>query len=663
MKLQTSVEFLIILAVALLALLTFMLLTQSETVGVTKTKIKTQADAAVNQLAGAAQDVYSQGTGARKKVTVTIPSGYEWNESYIKGDAIKMRVAGNDHVVTRNFQMYGNLPLASGRHSLWVVSEGEKVRIGTAMISLDQETVNLVMGRNDTRIWRINILNTWSDSITVNIDEEWGYSDVTMALSEDFFILDKGSSKSIILTFSSDTEALGFYPGSLNISSSTPNMSESLKLPLSVEVSLGRGEKDGPPLMAIPSFINVSMVRSSTRSETFQVCTNQRTSLNYVTFSPSINEPGSWIGNYQQINNLEAGNCQFKSITITVPDDAESGNYSGFIYLSGDVSEATDAIALGVAVGGWTLDGIGPEITDITVFPNRRRIFSGEPVTIRATADDTLTGNNSIESCRLKIDDGSWSQMISGDGWFNEPVENASIAFFSGLNVGQHTATVECTDSKGNVGAMENKTFRIMKEFLFVTENSTPGTDEQAWMDWIDLGLSTEGFIWNMDSTDSASFTSGGINTSDYAVLVFEQWDDSLLASINSFRNPGGSVIFLGHSLADAPSALGYSVQSNNPPANSSYVYIVGSHYITQGFSSNSTIFTTNTTNGRFWKDFSGTLLARSPTGSPPHFHVLGVAGKTYFWGPYTPSNFSLQGMTMSSRIFDHAVNSSSGGG
>ena len=454
MKLQTSVEFLIILAVALLALFAFMLLTQSETVVVTKTKIKIQAEDAVNQLAGAAQDVYSQGAGARKKITVTIPAGYVWNESYIKDDAIKMRVAESDYVAIKDFSMYGNLPLAPGRHSLWVVSEGGKVRIGTAMIALDQETVNLVMGRNDTRIWQINILNTWSDSITVNIDEDWTYSDVAMVLSEKTFTLDKGSSKSITLTFSSNTNALGFYPGSLNISSSTPNMSESLKLPLSVEVSLGRGDKGGPPLMAIPSYINVSMVRGATRSETFQVCTNRETTLSYVDFIPSINEPGSWIGNYQQLTNLDAGSCQFKSFTLTIPSDEDSGNYSGFIYLSGDVSGANDAVALEVNIGGFSLDSVGPTITDIRVFPDRRRIFAGEPVTIQASADDILTGNNTIASCRLKIDDGLWYPMIAGDGWFNEPQENASIAFFSGLSVGEHTATAECTDSKGSCSHM-----------------------------------------------------------------------------------------------------------------------------------------------------------------------------------------------------------------
>jgi hypothetical protein len=662
MKLQTSVEFLIILAVALMALFAFMLLTQSETIGVTKTKMKTQANDAVNQLAGAAGDVYSQGTGARKKITVTIPSGYEWNESSISNKAIKLRVAGNDHVATRDFEMYGNLPLSSGRHSLWVVSEGDKVRIGTSMIALDQETVNLVMGRNDSRIWQINILNTWSDSITINIGEDWPHSDVTMAISEKVFTLDKGSSKSITLTFTSSTKALGFYPGSLNITSSTPNMSESIKLPLSVEVSLGRGKRGGPPLMAIPSYINVSMVRGATRSETFQVCTNHETSLNYVTFNPSINEPGSWVGNYQQLTDFEPETCQFKSITITIPGNQDSGNYSGFIYLVGDLSGATDAIALEVNIGGWAFDNVGPTITGIRVFPDRRRIFVGEPITILAGADDTLTGNNTIESCRLKIDNGSWYNMIPGDGWFNEPSENASMAFFSGLDVGQHTVTVECNDSKGNRGPAANHTFRIMKEFLFVTDSSSPSTEEQAWINWIDSGYSSEGFIWNIDSTDAATFTSGGINTSDYAVLVFEQWDDSLIPSINAFRNPGGSVILLGHSLADAPSALGYSVQGNNPTATDTYVDVVGSHYITQGFSGDTTIFMTNTTQGRFWKDFTGTLLARSPTGSPPHYHVLGLIDKTYFWGPHTPSNFSLQGLTMSSRVFDHAVNSSGGG-
>jgi len=663
MKLQTSVEFLIILAVALLALFAFMVLTQSETIVVTKAKMNKEADDAVNQLAGAAADVYAQGAGARKMISVTIPAGYEWNESFIDEGAIKMRVAGSDHVAIRDIDMYGNLPLSSGRHSLWVVSEGDRVRIGTSLISLDQETVNLVMGRNDTRIWQVNVLNTWSEPVTVVVDEDWYYPEVGLSLSDYSFTLDKGSSRAITLTFGSESGALGFYPGSLNFTSSTPNITESIRLPLSVEVSLGRGMKDGPPLMAIPSFIEAHMVANSSRSEIFRVCTNRVTSLNSVTFTPSLEEPGSWVGNYDDLENLEAGSCQFKTITINTPQQAAIGNYSGYIYLSGDASGANDAIALSVTIGGSPYDTQGPSVTDITVFPNNRKIFEGEPITIRATADDTLSGNNTVEGCRLSIDGGQWYQMIAGDGWFNEPQEYASMAFYSGLDAGEHTASVQCTDALDNSGSIVNGTFRVMNAFLFVDKESSASAEEQAWTSWLDAGQSAEGNVWSVASTDAATFAGGSINLNDYAVVVVEQWDDSMLGRMSSFLGSGGSAVFLGQSLAEAPAALGYSVQSSNPTANDSYGYVVGSHYITQGMPANVTIFATNSTSGRFWKDFSGTLLIRSPSGAPPHFHMLGVAGRAYFWGPYDPGDLSINGAVISTRVFDHAINSSTGGG
>lgn len=657
MRLQTSIEYLILFAATLLALLVVLMLSQAETVGVGKTKIKTEASNAVSQLGSAAEEVYAQGAGAKKKVTITVPFGYEWNESFIGKRSIKMRVAGNDYVKSEKFDVYGSLPLTPGRHTLWVISEGDKVKIGTAMITTDIETINLVMGRNDTRGWTFSVINTWDKPVTVSIGADWSHNNVSMSLSENLFVLSKGGSRQVAATFSSSPESLGFYSGSLNLSATDGSTNESFALPVSIEVQLGR-MKQGPALIVIPSFWNTSMRRNNTQVKSFQLCTNDETSLVSVMFNPSVGEPGQWVGNNGSLGPLGAGMCQQKSLSIHVPNGADLGNFSGFVYIKGDVAGAEDVIALSVVVGGSPYDVDGPDITDISVFPTRRKIFVKDPVTIRATADDGSAGNNSIEGCEVKVDNGIWYQMIASDGTYDEPVEDASYAFFNGFSIGDHTATVRCTDAKNNTGATMNESFKIMKEFLFITGNSTPTTEETAWMNWIGLGLSREGYSWNLGSTDSGSFIAGSPNLNYYAVIVAERWASGMETRINSFTASGGSAVFLGHAVGDAPSALGLSVQSGKANVTGTSIDVIdNSHYITSGYSGNATVTTSDTEFGVFWKDMSGTFLAKSMITDPPHWHVLGISGKQYFWGLTTPEHLYINGANITIRTLDHAVN------
>jgi len=662
MKLQISVEFLIILAVMLLALLAFLVLSQSETIGVSKSKVKNEAQNALATIGSAASDVFSQGAGAKKMVTVVIPFGYEWNESYISGNAIKMRAAGSDYVRSESFQMYGSLPQTPGRHTLWVVSEGDRVRIGTAMIATDTESVNIVMGRNDSRSYTINIYNTWNDSITVGILQEWTHSKVVLGLSENSFSLAKGMGKQITLTFSSSGDAIGFYTGSLNISATDGTENESISLPLSIEAYAGR-MKEGPALMVIPGMFNATLGRNTTATRVFQVCTNGETSLAYVDFSSSPGSPGNWISGNSSLGSMGPGQCEAKSMSVHVPNDADIGNYSGFIYAAGDVSGAEDAIALDVKVTGTAYDLDGPVVTSITVFPNNRKIFVQDAVTIKATGDDTLKGNSSIRGCDVRIDNGQWYQMVASDGSFNEPVENAGYGFFDGFGIGSHTASVRCTDVKNNTGLESNKTFSVMKEFLFVTESSNASVEENAWMDWIKKDFSNEGFMWSMDNVSSPVFANGSPDMKYYTTVVAERYAPATLTRLNTFISSGGSVIMLGHAAASAPKALGLSAQTGDNNTETQISIVDSSHYITSGYSGTITIGNSSNVDGRFWKDFNGQLLAKSLSGSPPHWHVLGVVGRQYFWGPLNPNYLSPTGMNISIRTLDNAINSSAIGG
>jgi hypothetical protein len=576
--------------------------------------------------------------------------------SYVGNQSIKLNSNGQDYVALVDFEVYGSLPSSSGKHELWVVSEGDKVRIGNAMISSSRESINTIMASNATRQESFTLTNVWNSSFTVTITQVWSNPDVSLALDSNAFGLGIGESRTVIATFTSSDDTIGFYSGSLNISANDGSNNESISIPITVEVAALKSS-DGPALTIVPSNWSVTLARGGNSTYTFQVCTNHETTLTTVDFTPSVGEPGDWIGLNDSLANMDPSTCIPKTLLVNVPIDADISVHSGFVYLSGDVAEAEDVLSFEVTVGGWSNDTLAPNITSLNVFPTSR-IFEDKPVAVRAVADDTGRGDNAISGCNVSIDGGSTYQMVPSDGSFDEMVETAGYTFYSGYSVGTHNVTVDCADIKGN-SVQENTTFVVVKDFLFITENSTPGTGEQAWMDWVNSGYSNEAYPWKMDSIDSASFISGSPNLSHYTTVVSSVWSSGMETRLNNFVSSGGSIVMLGPAAADAPNALGLSSSSGNTDNNTNINIVDNTHYISSGYSGITSVTNASVTFGLFWKDIGGSLLGGSMLSSPPHWHVLGVSGTNYFWGPYTPDYFDTDGITISTRVFDHAINSS----
>jgi hypothetical protein len=659
MRAQSSLEYLVVLAVALLALLVFMSISQSESVNISTTKADTEAKNAAADLGAAAEEVYSQGSGARKRVSVKLPNTYEYFNSGVGDGYIRINADGSDYVKALDFELFGSLPQTSGYHEVWVESSGNRVKVGNALFTTDRAVVNAIIAKNDSRVELIKITNLWTSDINVNVSSDWSHTDLSMGISDTSFVINRADSYTISLSFSSNDIAEGFYSTTLNISADDgAGSAEYLLMPITVEVELGDDTGDGPPLVVVPSSAYFNLSRNSSDIASFQVCTNSETTLSYVDFSTSVGVPGEWIGMTDQMTNLEAGECYPKTLSVSVPDDAEFGNHSGFVYLTGDAYEAADVISIAVNVGGATNDTEAPDIESVTTFPSGP-VFVNRPVAIRAIVDDSSLGDNPIAGCNVSIDSGNFSQMISKDGHFDEIRETAGYTYYSGFDLGNHQATVRCADSYGNI-AEQNETFNVLKEFLFITENSTPNTEEQAWLDWIDLGLSDEGFAWNYDTVDSSTFISGTPDTGFYSVLLAEVWVSGMETRLNTHTGAGGSIVMLGHAAGDSPNPLGLSSSAASNDSNTNINVVDNTHYITSGYDGVTSVTNTTVDFGLFWKDVGGSILAKSLVSSPPHWKTLAVNGNQYFWGPTTPEYFNSIGVNITVRTLDHAVNASS---
>jgi hypothetical protein len=648
-------EFLIILSVTLLALLVFMSLSQSESADVGLEKERTDAYNSVRTLGAAADEVYSQGAGARKKVDIEIPAGFVRNESFISKNAIKMRAAGNDYIEIKDFEVFGSFPSSSGPTQIWVESVGDRVKIGNAIIEVDRESINLIMGHDDSRTETFSVTNLINSSLLVKISADWNHENISMGMASDSFVLPSYGADVSTLSFkSSKSVYTGFYSGSLNVTAYDSLSAQSVSVPITVEIARTMIPEGGPPLVVVPSIFNATLRQGQSTTKTFQVCTNSETTLETIEFSSSENWPGSWVSQMEPLSRQEPSVCQAKTLRLDIPVDAAADTWRGYVYVKGDLEEAEDVIVLDINVMNVInrSDNIGPEVTEIVVYPSMRNIFVGDPVSIKVSANDSAYGNNSIVSCEVKIDNiGGYNSIPALDGIYNEVAEDAGIRYANGFDHGLHEVRARCIDANGNVGDFKSKEFIILKEFLFITGNSTPNTDEQAWIDWINSGRSFEGLSWSMDRADSASLMNGSANPQYYSTIILEEFVLGMESSLNSLNS---SVVLLGHALQNGTKALGLSNDTTVPGDWNNLNFIDQEHYILNNVSGKNKVTDSTIFFGRF-QSFDGNVLISGP-GTPAGVHAMGVSDNIYLWGATNPTNLNELGVNVTTRMLDHAV-------
>lgn len=353
---QASVEFLVLLAIAVFILTTAVVLSSEQLGDINKIKQQNDARNALMDLSAAAKDVYSQGEGAKKQVYVVLPSSYEPSYSVVENRTIKLRTRGTDFASVEDFDVHGSLPGTKGAHWVWVVSEGNKVRIGAAMLLLSKNSIYVVMDKNDSESVSFSVKNVWGSNISVNPSVQWTHTDVTMGvLPAGGFQLIPEQSQSMDLTFDSNAFAVGHYTGEIRFTADDGlGNNETVRLPITVEV-VGLDAGDEPPLRVIPDFWVRNLNPGYSTTKAFSVCTNEYTAPTSVTFTPTGGAPGMWVGGTDPLGPMSAGSCRQKIMNITIPLGTAAGVYEGSIHVVGQgVPGAEDTIALYIIVEGST---------------------------------------------------------------------------------------------------------------------------------------------------------------------------------------------------------------------------------------------------------------------------------------------------------------------
>ena len=655
---QASTEFLVILAVALVIFLAIVTISQDQLTKINIIKSQKTAQATVDTIAAAADDVYSQGVGARKRVFVEFPVGYSSTNSFVKNRTINLNFLGSDVAVSTNFDVYGSLPASSGSTWVWVISEGNIVRIGNVSLLLSRSSISTTLSRNTTKNETFYVQNGGNGSMTVTISQNWLSTNVILVTTPFSFTLDSGQSQLVTLTFTADNDAVGVYNGSLDVVGSSGGTNETVNLPVAANVVIGGTQV--PKLTITPSTWNDSLLQNQSVLKAFNLCTNSQTSLSYVNFT-ATGSTSAWLSNLNALGALAANTCQIAVFNLTIPSNTFSGNYSGTITATGSDTSATDNVVMQINVGGNLTDILGPLVTNITITPTKP--FYQEPLTFRITGDDSQRGNNTIVSFETNLDNGTWFIMNPVDGAYSSSVENASYTYAS-PSFGMHTAYFRCTDFRSNVGPTASYGFKIMKEILMVTKDNGLGGGEQDWRDWITSHTSGLGYIWNFDAIDRNTVNGGGTDTSLYSTILIA--DDvttggagaSLVPILINYASSGGYVVIVDKGAEKSPHNLGLAKQDADDEDETTIYVVSNAHYITSGYTVNSDLQIYTVSSNRYLqRGFSGFKLANDQSGNTDN--ALGYSGNYVIWGATKPYRFVTDGNTISTRVFDYAINGS----
>jgi hypothetical protein len=656
-KAQSGREFLLIFLVTVGIMVVLMLTAQRNMGGVSEMKAESDAQHSVDDLSAAAKEVYAQGTGAKKQVFINLPTAYEPFESFVADNAIKLRVKGSDYVSIEDFGVHGTLPGSSGTHWVWVISEGNTVRIGSAMITLSDSSVYLVMNKNSSESTFFFVESLWDESIIVTSSITWNGSEVTMNSSDTNFVLSSGDKKMITLDFLASLDSAGFYEGEISYTATDGTYNETLELPVLVEVM---ASTKAPPLTVVPSLWNETMLGGDSSRKMFTVCTNEETTLTGVQFVPSSSAPGSWVVGNDSLGPMASATCVNKVMNLTVPNGTPNNLYGGYIDAIGQgTSGARDIVTLSIQVGGPVTDTSGPLVTDFEHFPNKS--YSFDPVIFRIMANDSSEGNSTIKSCELSPDFMDWLEMMPLDGVADSEVEYFEIEYPDGFSMGDHTLMFRCTDIRDNVGEEQNYTFKVMKNFLFASKTDNPKSHEKDWMSWVESHLSDAGYNWHFDTTDEDNLLGGLVDLEYYSVIAVAdyQFSSTVPSIFQDYVNQGGIVLMLGQALQQGPRDQGLTTGTGTIGSHSSIYIIDGTHYITEDYSDgqNVTIFDGSGGSKAVGTDFTGTGIASVSAAQSKYM----IAEDTGFvlWGPVRTGTLSGDGEDITVRVLDHALDES----
>jgi uncharacterized protein (UPF0333 family) len=325
---QSSVEYAVLTAISIVIFLIALLVINNQFQIMTSQRIVDDTNLALKQIANAATEVYQQGSGAQKVISVTFPQAVDEGSLLIINNTLVTTVKGTTLIYKVDFPFSGTLP-TNKTFDLLVTSQGGAVVAGplpftVSPIILTYDVCSQTFDQSRSQI--LVFTNNQEFETPVTLSSSWSNGSVNLSATPSAFTLPFQGSQNVSVDIKILASTGGFYEGSVIANTSTGAV-YSVTIPVTVDItSCG------------PGVVNVSRIAVTTfRNSNYNVTKTAFGPVENVTITG-----GDWI--YSSVVTLDIRYSNGTSVsgypTITManatgdiqyifnPSGLASGNYS-----------------------------------------------------------------------------------------------------------------------------------------------------------------------------------------------------------------------------------------------------------------------------------------------------------------------------------------------
>ncbi|HII53346.1 hypothetical protein COT30_04900 [Candidatus Micrarchaeota archaeon CG08_land_8_20_14_0_20_49_17] len=243
---QVSVEFIFVVAVSLILLISIYTVAFGQLTSLNRVSNINAVQSALDSIVIASNDAYSQGVGARKMVTLTLPVNLDlvavgYNPfTGARTKTILVRYNNTYLYATANTWLNGTLPQIAGRYDLWVTCGQQGIYIGNRSSDVDRESVYFLLSPSASSSSAILVKNQDTVSRNFLAGKNFSKPGITFTLTPESFALTADSSGYVTLNVVTSSAGTGIYSGTISINQTGGNINWTI--PVTVEVTGGEDD-------------------------------------------------------------------------------------------------------------------------------------------------------------------------------------------------------------------------------------------------------------------------------------------------------------------------------------------------------------------------------------------------------------------------------------
>ena len=261
---QGSLEYLVLLGVSMVIFLVVVSVVNDQLQIIGAQKTADNARFALKQIADTATDVYQQGRGASKIITVTFPEGVDVGSPQIINSTVMLSIKGSYISYTLDFPFSGALP-PKGTTTLILTSQGGSVVAGVLPFTVSPASMSYdvcALGAQQTKSQKLLFTNQQNVSTPVSVTTTWVNGSVRLDYLPSSFTIPVGGSVNVSVDVTIDANTVGFFSGII-IANTTVGANYSVPIPVTVQV-VSCGVVTGVTDVVVSTYKNSSYTTTKT---------------------------------------------------------------------------------------------------------------------------------------------------------------------------------------------------------------------------------------------------------------------------------------------------------------------------------------------------------------------------------------------------------------